>query len=314
MSKISIAIPCYNEEANIPQLYADLTQMMLTQLPNYEYELLFVDNKSTDKSRDLLKDICQKDKRVKAIFNRINCGPNTNPFFALRESEADCTVLLYADFQEPLEMIPIMVKKWEEGNKVVCMIKTHSKENKIVYLAREIYYRIFKKMSEVEQIKQFTGFGLYDKSFIQVLRKINDPTPFIKGIVAEYAPDRVEIPYVQQRRKGGRSSLNFMRYYDSAMLSFTSYTKTGLRMATFGGIIIAGFSFIIGIVYFILKLVFWDSFAAGNMPILLCVLFFGGIQMLFLGFLGEYVMNINTRVINRPMVIEEERINFTQEK
>ncbi len=310
MSKICISIPCYNEEANIRELYNALKSLMANDLPGYEYEFLFVDNKSKDNSREILREICKRDKHVKAIFNRFNCGPNTNPFFAIRESDADCTVLLYADFQEPLEMIPVMVKKWEEGNKVVCMIKTHSQENKIVYFAREIYYRIFKKMSNIEQIKQFTGYGLYDRSFIEVIRQIKDPTPFIKGIVAEFAPDRLEIPYEQQLRKGGHSSLNFMGYYDSAMLSFTTYTRGGLRIATFSGLTIAAVSFIIAFVYLVMKLMYWDRFAAGNAPILLSVLFFGGIQLLFLGLLGEYVMNINTRVIDRPMVVVEERINF----
>ncbi|MCI8392179.1 MAG: glycosyltransferase family 2 protein [Roseburia sp.] len=314
MSKVSIAIPCYNEESNIPQLHRELTKLMRNELPEYDYEILFVDNKSKDRSRELIRDICVKDKHVKAIFNRINCGPNTNPFFAIRESDADCTVLLYADFQEPIEMIPVMVRKWEEGNKVICMIKTHSRENRIVYFAREIYYRIFKRMSSIEQIKQFTGYGLYDRSFIEVIRQIQDPVPFIKGIVAEFAPERLEIPYEQQRRKGGHSSLNFMGYYDSAMLSFTSYTKSGLRLATFGGLAIAIISFIVAVVYLIMKLMYWDRFAAGGAPVLLSVLFLGGIQLLFLGLLGEYVMNINTRVINRPMVIEEERINFSKKE
>lgn len=314
MSKVSIAIPCYNEESNIPKLYNVLTELMNAELPEYDYEILFVDNKSKDNSRTLLREICAKDKKVKAIFNLLNCGPNTNPFFALRESDADCTILLYADFQEPIEMIPIMVRKWEAGNKVVCMIKTKSKENRIVYFAREIYYRIFKSMSDIEQIKQFTGFGLYDRSFIQIIRKIKDNTPFIKGIVAEFAPDRLEIPYEQQKREGGHSSLNFFGYYDSAMLSFTSYTKSGMRIATFLGLAIALISFIIALVYLILKIIYWDRFAAGNTPILLSVLFFGGCQLLFLGLLGEYVMNINRRVIDRPMVIEEERINFDKTK
>lgn len=311
MRKLSIAIPCYNEESNIPQLYSELTKLMKNELPDYDYEILFVDNKSEDQSRLLIRELCEKDKHVKAIFNRLNCGPNTNPFFAIRESDADCTVLLYADFQEPLEMIPVMVKKWEEGNKVVCMIKTHSKENKIVYFAREIYYRIFKKMSNIEQIKQFTGYGLYDRSFIEIIRQIKDSTPFIKGIVAEFAPERLEIPYEQQLRKGGRSSLNFMGYYDSAMLSFTTYTRGGLRVATFAGLAIAAISFIIALAYLVMKLMYWDRFAAGNVPILLSVLFFGGVQLLFLGLLGEYVMNINTRVIDRPMVLVEEKINFS---
>ena len=314
MRKVSIVIPCYNEEENIPLLYSELTKLMGEKLSHYRYELLFIDNKSTDNSRILLRNICQADKHVKAIFNRINCGPNTNPFFGLRESDGDCSILLYADFQEPLEMIPVMISEWEKGNPVVCMIKTSSKENKLVYFMRDVYYRIFKRMSTVPQIRQFTGFGLYDRSFIEVIRMLHDPTPFLKGIVAEYAPDHIEIPYQQQKRKGGKSSLNFWRYYDSAMLSFTSYTKGGLRIATFGGALIAFFSFLIGVIYLILKLLYWDTFVSGNIPILLSCLFLGGCQILLIGLLGEYIMNINTRVIDRPMVVEEERINFDEER
>lgn len=316
MKKISIVIPCYNEEENIPLLYKELTALMQRELSEYQYEILFIDNKSRDSSRVLIRELCNKDRRVKAIFNYVNCGPNTNPFFGLRESEGDCSILLYADFQEPIEMIPVMVHKWEEGNKVVCMIKSKSKENRIVYFAREMYYRVFQKMSTVEQIRQFTGFGLYDRSFIDVIRQLHDPTPFIKGIVAEYAPDRVEITYTQQKRKGGKSSLDFWGYYDSAMLSFTSYTKGGLRIASVAGGIIALVSFVVALIYLVLKLLNWNSFNAGNIPILLSVLFLGGCQLVFTGLLGEYIMSINQRVIDRPMVIEEERINFgnTEEK
>lgn len=310
MDKISIAIPCYNEEDNIPLLYKALTDLFKNELFDYDYELLFVDNKSKDGSRKILRDLCEKDKHVKAIFNKINCGPNTNPFHALRESDGDCTILLYADFQEPIEMIPVMVKKWEEGNKVVCMIKTKSKENPFVYFCREIYYRIFLRMSSVMQIKQFTGYGLYDRSFINIIKTLHDPTPFMKGIVAEYAPDHIKIEYEQQKRNGGRSSLNFWGYYDSAMLSFTTYTKSGLRMATSAGFMVSAISFIIGIFYLVRKLLYWDTFAAGNIPVLLAVLFMGGCQLIFIGLIGEYIMNINTRVIDRPMVVEEERINF----
>lgn len=313
MKKISIVIPCYNEEENIFLLYQALTDLMEQELSGYQYEILFVDNKSQDASRSLIRELCNKDKRVKAIFNRVNCGPNTNCFFGLRESDGDCSILLYADFQEPIEMIPVMVRKWEEGNKVVCMVKNHSEENKFVYFCREIYYRIFKSMSSVSQIKQFTGFGLYDRSFIEILRSLHDATPFLKGIVAEYAPDHVEISYTQQKRKGGKSSLNFWGYYDSAMLSFTSYTKNGLRVANVGGVIIALISFIFALVYLCLKLIHWNTFVAGNIPILLSVLFLGGCQLFFIGLVGEYVMSINTRVIDRPMVMEEERLNFNKD-
>lgn len=312
MKKISIVVPCYNEEENLDLLYGAITSIMQQELLEYMYEILIVDNKSQDRSREIIRKLCAKDKHVKAIFNYVNCGPNTNPFFGLRESDGDCSILLYADFQEPIEMIPVMVKKWEAGNKVVCMIKNKSEENRLVYWAREFYYRVFKRMSQIEQIRQFTGYGLYDRSFIEVIRGIDDPTPFLKGIVAEYAPERIEVSYTQQKRKGGKSSLNFWGYYDSAMLSFTSYTKGGLRVASVAGGIMAAVSFCIAIVYLVLKLWNWNAFPAGNIPVLLSVLFIGGCQLVFLGLLGEYVMSINRRVINRPMVIEEERLNFEE--
>lgn len=312
--KLSIVVPCYNEADNIPLMYEALTELMREKLAEYDYEILFLDNKSQDNSRDLLRKICKEDLHVKAILHRVNCGPNTNPFHGLRESDGDCTVLIDADFQEPVEMIPVMVRKWEEGHKVICMIKTRSRENHFVYICREIYYRIFKFMSKIPQISQFTGFGLYDRSFIEVIRQLHDATPFVKGIVAEYAPDRIEMEYEQQRRKKGKSSLNFWGYYDSAMLSFTSYTRGGLRAVTLIGFAGALISVLIGLYYFCRKLLEWDTFAAGNIPILLSVLFLGGCQFMLIGLLGEYIININTRVIDRPMIVEEERINFEEKE
>lgn len=310
MKKISIVVPCYNEEANILNMYQALTGIMTDVLPTYAYDIIFVDNKSQDSSRAIIRELCSEDQHVKAVFNRVNCGPNTNLFHGLRESDGDCVIPIDADFQEPVDQIPVMVREWEKGSKVVCMIKTKSKENKLVYFAREIFYRVFDYMSPTPQLKQFTGFGLYDREFVDVIRQLKDTEPCFKGIIAEYAPNRVEIPFEQQKRQAGKSSMNFMRYYNSAMLSFTSYTTSGLRIATFGGFLVSGISFLIGLVYLILKLTHWDNFPAGNAPILLSVLFLGGIQLFFIGLLGEYVMSINKRVIDRPMVIVEERLNF----
>ncbi len=311
MSKISIAIPCYNEEKNIPLLYETVCKILNEQLSQYEYEILFLDNKSTDNSREIIRNLCKQDRRVKAIFQSVNCGSNANAFCALKNSDGDCTILLYADFQEPPELIPRMVSEWEKTHKSVLMIKTKSFENPIVFLCRNIYYKLFKKMSkEVKQIQQFDGFGCYDKAFVSLLSKIDDNNPFLKGLIAEYITDYVEIEYTQRKRAAGKPSLNFWGYYDSAMLSFTNYTKTGLRVATFLGTIVSIASFIIGIVYLCLKILHWNDFAAGNLPILLGTYFLGGCQLLFIGLLGEYVLSINKRVINRPMNIEQERINF----
>lgn len=207
-------------------------------------------------------------------------------------------------------MIPKYVAEWEKGYKIVIGIKTSSKENKLLYWFRSMYYKFIKKFSEVDQIEHFTGSGLYDKEFINVLRDLKDPTPFLRGIVAELGYKRKEIEYEQPKRRAGKTSNNFLRLYDAAMLSITSYTKIGLRLCSFIGIIIGGISFIIGLVYLIMKLTHWNQFAVGMAPMLIGVFFLGAVQLFFIGLIGEYIMSINVRVMNRPLVIEEERINF----
>lgn len=314
MKTISIMIPCYNEEENVRPICDAVRKVMQEDLPQYNYEILFIDNKSKDKTRSILREMCREDPRVKAIFNMKNFGQFNSPYYGLCQTTGDCTILLCCDFQDPVELIPVMVHEWEKGHKVISMIKTTSKENHLIYWLRSIYYKTIRAMSSIEQIEHFTGFGLYDRSFIDVLRELKDPTPFLRGIVAEYAPDHLEIPYEQQKRRAGKTSNNFFSLFDAAMLSFTSYTKGGLRAATFGGFLISGISFIIALFYLIQKLLYWDKFVAGNAPILIGVFFLGGVQMFFIGLLGEYIMSMNTRVINRPLVIEEERINFSNEK
>ena len=307
--KISIMIPMYNEEENASAIINAVKDELKKSCSAYDYEILVIDNKSKDNTRNIIRQECAKDPNVHAIFNMKNFGQFNSPYYGIINCSGDCVITICADFQDPVELIPKMVEKWEEGNKVICMVKSKSEESKIVYLARGIYYSLIKKMSDTEQIKQFTGFGLYDKTFVDVLRQLKDPTPFIRGVVAEYAPDHLEMTYTQPQRKAGKTHNNFFTLFDAAMLSFTSYTN-GLRIATFLGMFIAFVCFIIGLVYLILKLINWNSFDAGQAPLLLSVFFLGGVQLVFLGFLGEYVMSMNKRVINRPLVIEEERINF----
>lgn len=312
MKKISVMIPCYNEEDNVRPICDAVRNILKEELSEYDYEILFIDNKSKDRTRKILRELCAEDIHVKAIFNMQNFGQFNSPYYGLCQTSGDCAILLCADFQDPVELIPRMVHEWENGHRVVSMIKTSSQELRLMYWLRSIYYKTIRKMSQVEQIEHFTGFGLYDRSFIEVLRRLKDPSPFLRGIVAEYAPDRLEIPYEQKKRRAGKTSNNFFSLFDAAMLSFTSYTKGGLRLATFGGFLISGVSFLIALFYLIQKLLYWDKFMAGNAPILIGVFFLGGIQMFFIGLLGEYIMSINTRVINRPLVIEEERINFKE--
>lgn len=310
MKKISVMIPCFNEEENVKPMHASVTDVLKKELPSYDYEILFIDNDSTDNTRRYLREICSSDNKVKAIFNAKNFGQFNSPYYGMCQTAGDCTICLCCDFQDPVEMIPQFVKEWENGYKIVCAIKTSSKENKIMRFLRTCYYKVIHKMSDVDQIEHFTGFGLYDKSFIQVLRDLDDPTPFLRGIVAELGYKRKDIPYEQQRRRAGKTHNNWATLYDAAMLSFTSYTKAGLRVATILGFVIAAISMSIALVYLVLKLVYWDKFAAGMVPLLLATLILGSVQLFFIGFLGEYVLSINKRVMKRPLVIEEERLNF----
>ena len=307
-------VPCYNEEENVVPLSEAVIATLEKDLPEYDYEILFIDNCSKDKTREKLILLCSRNKKIKAIFNTKNFGQFNSPYYGLCQTTGDCTICLCADFQDPIDMIPKFGHEWENGYKIVCGIKTSSKENKIMYFLRGVYYKAIKKMSEVEQIEQFTGFGLYDKSFIQVLRDLKDPTPFLRGIVAELGPERKEIPYEQQERRAGKTSNNWYRLYDAAMLSFTSYTKIGLRLATFIGFGLSAVSVVIAIIYFILKLLHWNDFPAGMTPILLGVFVIGSMQLFFIGLLGEYIMNMNARLMNRPLVIEQERINFDEDE
>lgn len=312
MKTISVIIPCYNEEENIEAMYKALKDLFNTSLKEYKYEFIFIDNDSSDNSREILRALCAKDKGLKAIFNAKNFGQFNSPYYAMLQSSGEATVLMAADFQDPPEMILKYVKAWEEGYKIAIGIKAASKENAVMYKLRGIYYKLIKKLSDVEQIEHFTGFGLYDRAFINVLRKLDDPTPFLRGIVAELGFKRKEIPYEQPKRRAGMTSNNFYRLYDAAMLSITSYTKIGLRIATLIGGLSGFLSLAVALIYLVLKLLYWDRFPAGMAPILIGMLFLGSVQLFFIGMIGEYVLTINHRVMKRPLVVEEERINFEE--
>lgn len=310
MKKISVIIGCYNEEGNVVPLSKAIVNELETNLPQYDYEIVFIDNDSKDNTRPLLREICKGNPKIKAIFNVRNFGQFNSPFYGMLQCKGDCVIKMCCDFQDPVEMIPKLVAEWEKGAKIVSCIKTKSKENRIMRFLRTIYYRIIKKMSSIDQIEHFTGFGLYDQSFIEVLRNLKDPTPFLRGIVAELGYKRVNLEYTQAKRREGKTHNNMMSLFDAAMLSFTSYTKVGLHIVTIAGMVISTLSFLVALFYLVYKLIFWNTFSAGLAPLVVGMFFFNGIQLLFIGFVGEYVMSINTRVMNRPLVIEEERINF----
>lgn len=310
MKTISIVVPTYNEEKNIMTVYERVCKLFTEQLAGYEMQLLFVDNASLDASRILIETLCEKDSRVQAIFNATNFGFSRSSFYGLSQAEGDCVVMLYADMQDPPEVIPEFVKKWEEGYRIVTGIKSRSKENKLMYAIRGIYYNLISKISEGEHIKQFDGFGLYDASFVKVLRDLKDPLPYLRGLVAELGCKRAEVEYVQEQRKAGKTSFNFMRYYDVAMLGLTSSTKAIMRMATFLGAIMAALCVLVSVVTFIIKLSNWNYFDVGTAAIIIGIFFVGGVQIFFLGFLGEYILNINIRTMGHPIVVEEKRINM----
>ena len=310
MKKISVLIPCYNEEENVVPISEAVIKTLQKDLPEYDYELVFIDNDSQDHTRSLIRQLCDENPKIKAIFNARNFGQFNSPYYGMLQITGDCVIEMVADFQDPVELIPQYVHEWEKGYKIVIGIKTSSKENRLMYWLRGCYYKMMKNLSDVEQIEQFTGSGLYDRDFIEVLRNLDDPTPFLRGIVAELGFKIKQIPYEQPKRRAGETKNHFYQLYDAAMLSITSYTKAGLRLATIFGSICSLISMVVAVVYLVMKLMYWDRFPAGMAPVLIGMCFLGSVQIFFIGLMGEYILSINARVMKRPLVIEEERLNF----
>lgn len=310
MKKISVLIPCYNEEENVVPISEAVIKTLQKDLPEYDYELVFIDNDSQDHTRSLIRQLCDENPKIKAIFNARNFGQFNSPYYGMLQITGDCVIEMVADFQDPVELIPQYVHEWEKGYKIVIGIKTSSKENRLMYWLRGCYYKMMKKLSDVEQIEQFTGSGLYDRDFIEVLRNLDDPTPFLRGIVAELGFKIKQIPYEQPKRRAGETKNHFYQLYDAAMLSITSYTKAGLRLATIFGSICSLISMVVAVIYLVMKLMYWDRFPAGMAPVLIGMCFLGSVQIFFIGLMGEYILSINARVMKRPLVIEEERLNF----
>ena len=310
MKKISVLIPCYNEEEKVVPISEAVIKTLQKDLPEYDYELVFIDNDSQDHTRSLIRQLCDENPKIKAIFNARNFGQFNSPYYGMLQITGDCVIEMVADFQDPVELIPQYVHEWEKGYKIVIGIKTSSKENRLMYWLRGCYYKMMKKLSDVEQIEQFTGSGLYDRDFIEVLRNLDDPTPFLRGIVAELGFKIKQIPYEQPKRRAGETKNHFYQLYDAAMLSITSYTKAGLRLATIFGSICSLISMVVAVVYLVMKLMYWDRFPAGMAPVLIGMCFLGSVQIFFIGLMGEYILSINARVMKRPLVIEEERLNF----
>jgi len=312
--KISVVIPTYNEEDNIKPLAHAIVTLMEQDLSRYDYEIIFIDNHSQDWTKIKLRELCRNNPKIKAIFNAKNFGQMRSPVHGLKQADGDCVIRMCADFQDPVELIPEFVKAWEEGSKIVIGIKQSSQEKRLMYFIRSMYYKLINRITDIDHIEHFTGFGLYDKAFVEVVKDLHDPMPYLRGIIAELGFDYTAVPYEQKKRRAGKSKNNFYSLYDYAMVGVTSYSKVVMRLATFLGFAVGGVSIVAGIVYFIMKLMYWDRFSAGVAPMLIGIFFLGSLQLFFIGFLGEYVLSINTRVLDRPLVVEEERINFDPEK
>ena len=305
--------PVYNEEGNINNLY-NAVKEQFDKLPQYEYEHIFIDNYSTDGSREILRDIARRDKKVKVIFNARNFGPNRSGTYGMLQATGDALICIVCDLQYPPSMIPTFLEKWEEGYKVVMGQKTSSKESPIMYGVRKLYYKIINDLAETEQLPNVTGYGLFDQEVLETIRWMDDPDPYIRGLVTQLGYKYCTVEYTQSARTEGKSSYNFFRYFDFAMTGVTHVSQKPLRLVTFAGMFFAIISFIVAVIYLFWKLLNWNSFSMGTAPILVGMFFLGSIQLVVVGVIGEYVGAILTKVTKRPMVVEEERINFEDKK
>jgi glycosyltransferase involved in cell wall biosynthesis len=310
--KISIVSGCYNEEGNLREFYDRIIKVM-ARLPQYSYEIIIADNCSTDSSRDILRRIASQDKNFKVIFNANNFGPIRSGYNAFLQASGDAVVLLCSDLQNPPELIADLIRKWEEGYQVIAAIKSRGKENPLIFRLRRFYYWLLSKCSDTDHIVQnFTGFGLYDRKFMNALKQYRDPVPYFRGFVSEIGFRRTEIEYVHERRKHGRSKHNFFTLYDVAMTGFVNHSRLPLRLATFSGFCLAGMSLLLALGYLVYKLLYWETFSLGLAPLIIGLFFLFAMQLIFIGIIGEYIGVILTQVKNHPLAIEDEKINFDQ--
>jgi glycosyltransferase involved in cell wall biosynthesis len=300
---------CYNEEANVRDVYLKVKEIF-AGLKNYSYEHIFIDNSSTDRTVPILKELAAKDKNLKLIVNARNFGHIRSPFYGILQGSGDAVIGMASDLQDPPALIPEFIKKWEEGYKVVVGIKKNSKESPLMFAVRRFFYRLISRLSEIDQIQNFTGFGLYDKKVIEILREIDDPYPYFRGLIADIGFEVAKIEFTQPVRKKGLTKNNFYILYDMAILGITNHSKVPLRIATMVGFLSSITCILVSFCYLIYKLIFWSSFSVGIAPLVIGFFLFASVQLFFIGILGEYIGSIHTQVLKRPLVIEKERINF----
>ena len=313
MKKISVVIPCYNEELSVMKMYARLKKIFSEELSRYDYEIIYVDDYSVDHTREYIEELCSKDTKVKAVFNAKNFGFDRNVFQSFQYASGDCVFMIFGDLQDPPEVLPQFVQKWENGAKCVVGQRKRSDEGRIMYLLRQLYYNVVDSLADLKQIKMVNGFGLYDRSFCDVLGKIEETKPFFKTILSEYGMDLCVVQYEQAVSNRGRSNFNFWKNYDFAMHGITSSTKLLMRVATFAGLFVAFICMCLAIYVFVRKLLFWDTYPLGAASIMVGVFFLGAVQLFFIGVLGEYILNINERVERKPRVVVEKTINMETE-
>jgi glycosyltransferase involved in cell wall biosynthesis len=309
MKTISILTPCYNEEANVEEVYTRVRDVM-AGLGGYRYEHLFIDNNSSDRTVEILKQIAAQDTNVKIIVNARNFGHIRSPMHALNQTCGDAVIGIVADLQDPPQMIVDFVREWESGYPMVLAIKKSSGENPLMFWIRKKYYRLVNRLSSLETFENYQGFGLYDRKVVDIVKSFNDPYPYFRGIIAEIGLPHKLLYYDQPARKRGFTKNNFYSLYDTAMLAITNLSKVPLRVVTFSGFASAAICLLVAFGYFIYKLLFWNSFSIGMAPLVIGIFFFSSVQLISVGLLGEYIGSIHTQVQKRPYVVEHERVNF----
>lgn len=307
---ISIVTGCYNEEGNLQAFYDRVTKVM-AGFPQYSFEIIIADNCSTDRSRDILRRLAGIDGRFKVIMNANNFGPIRSGYNAFLQASGDAVVLMSSDLQDPPEILPELIRKWQEGHQVVAAIKSSTQKNPISFLVRRFYYWLLSKFSDSDHIIQnFTGFGLYDRKVMNALKLYKDPVPYFRGFISEIGFRRAEVEFVQPPRMNGRSKHTFFSLYDVAMTGFVNHSKLPLRLATFFGFCLAALSLLVALAYLVYKLLRWETFTLGLAPLVIGLFFFSAVQLIFIGIIGEYVGAILTQVKNHPLAIEDEKLNF----
>jgi len=309
MKRITLVSGCYNEAENLGELVQRVFAVT-AKFPEYAFDYIIIDNASRDRSPEMLRALAAQDRRIKVIFNTRNFGHVRSPYHGIMQAGGDAVIYLASDLQDPPELIETFIRKWEAGYKVVVAIKAESEESALFFFVRKAYYEFVTRLADIDLLKNYTGFGLYDRVVMDHLRAWEDPYPYHRGMIAELGYEVCKVPFKQPLRRRGFTKNNFYTLYDTAMLGLTSHTKVPLRLATMAGFACSLLFFVVGLMYLVYKLLFWKEFTLGHAPLVVGLFFFGSVQLFFIGILGEYIGSIHTKMTKRPLVVEKERLNF----